>query len=416
MNPSASTYASTSITDRIEALIAQLSPEEKIAQLAGVRFNDLVVDGRLDLARCEKLVPHGIGHVSQFASCVALKPSELAATVAELQRFLISRNSAAIPAIFHEEAISGFAARGATTYPQQIGMASTWRPDLIRANAAASAHAMRAVGATQALSPMIDVIEDARWGRSEEGFGEDPYLAAIMGTAFIKGMQGEGEDLRTGVAATAKHFAGYGHSPDDLGLFRDDVLLPHECAVFEAGVCSIMPGYHSYRGEPASCSTFLLQQILRGEWAYPGSVISDYGAIEQIFSQYHAAPTPLDAALRALAVGMDVELPTLSAYADLPAALRSGRVDPYLIDAALRRQLHLKLRLGLLDTDFSAPTPADLDLDPPENQARALEAATQSIILLKNDGVLPLCPKRAPRLALIGPNADSLYPLLGDYT
>lgn len=400
----------------LDAIIAQISPEEKVAQLAGVRLNDLMVDGRLSLERCEQLVPHGIGHVSQFASCVSLRPAELAATVAELQRFLISRNAAHLPAIFHEEAISGFSARGATTYPQQINMASTWRPDLVRANAAATARAMRAVGATQALSPMLDVIDDARWGRSEEGFGEDPYLAAVMGTAFIRGLQGDDDDLRTDVAATAKHFAGYGNSPADLALFRDEVLPPHEAAVFVARVSSVMPGYHSYRGEPAACSSILLRQILRGEWAYDGCVVADYGAIGQIHSQYHAAITPLDAALRALAAGMDVELPSLDAYRDLPAALRDGRADSALIDAALRRQLRLKQRLGLLDTDFSAPPPTALDLDPPDNQARALEAATQSIVLLKNDGILPLAPARTPRIAVVGPNADSVYPLLGDYT
>lgn len=401
---------------RLDALIARLSPEEKVAQLAGVRLNELMVDGRLSLERAEQLVPHGIGHVSQFASCVALRPAELAATVAELQRFLISRNAAGLPAIFHEEAITGFAARGTTTYPQQIGMGSTWRPDLVRANTAATARAMRAVGATQALSPMLDVIDDARWGRSEEGFGEDPYLTAVMGTAFIRGLQGDDDDLRTDVAATAKHFAGYGNSPEDLALFRDEVLPPHEAAVFAARVSSVMPGYHSYRGEPASSSPILLRQILRGEWAFDGAIVADYGAIGQIHSQYKAAPTALDGALRALAAGMDVELPSLSAYRDLPAALRDGRADPALIDAALRRQLRLKQRLGLLDTDFSAPPPASLDLDPPDNQARALESATQSIILLKNNGVLPLSPARTPRLAVVGPNADSYYALLGDYT
>jgi beta-glucosidase len=314
---------------RIDSIIARLSPEEKVAQLAGVRLNELMVDGRLSLERAAELAPHGIGHVSQFASCVALQPAELAATVTELQRFLVSRNAAGVPAIFHEEAITGFAARGATTYPQQIGMASTWRPDLIRANAAATARAMRAIGATQALSPMLDVIDDARWGRSEEGFGEDPYLAAVMGTAFIRGLQGDDDDFRTDVAATAKHFAGYGNSAEDLALFRDEVLPPHEAAVFAARVSSVMPGYHSYRGEPASCSTVLLRQILRGEWKFDGCVVADYGAIGQIHSQYKAAPTALDGAIRALAAGMDVELPSLSAYRELPVALKDGRASKW---------------------------------------------------------------------------------------
>lgn len=395
-----------------EAALAKLSIEEKVAQLSGVRLNAVVENGKLSLAKCEELIPHGIGHVSQFASCMDMTPEQLAATVAELQQFIIARNSAGVPAIFHEEAISGFAAPGATTYPQQINMGCTWNPALVQSNTTATARAMRAVGATQALSPMLDVINDARWGRSEEGFGEEPYLTAVMGTAFIRGLQGN--DLRHGVAATAKHFAGYGNSPTDLAEFRDEVLLPHDAAVHAAGVASVMPGYHSYLGEPASSSQLLLNQILRQEWNFNGPIVSDYGAIGQIFRQYKKATNDLDAAVRSLAAGMDVELPSLETFRGLPQAIRDGRVPAALVDNALRRQLLLKAQLGLLD---AAPTnaPAVLDLNPAANQARAYAAAAQSIVLLKNNGALPL-GANVRSVAVVGPNADSFYPLLGDYT
>lgn len=399
------------IVSQVDRAVSKLSWEEKVAQITGVRLNSLIVDGKLSHQKCREQIPHGIGHVSQFSSCVEFRPRELAEVVAELQQFITSHNAAGIPAIFHEEAISGFAARGATTYPQQINMACTWNPDLVRANAAATARGMRAIGATQALSPMLDVIDDARWGRSEEGFGEDPYLATVMGTAFIQGLQGE--DLRTGVAATAKHFAGYGNSVTDLGLFHDEVLPPHESAVRVGKVSSMMPGYHAYLGEPCSSSRLLLHDILRHEWGFEGVVVSDYGAMGQVHSQYRKAETPLEAGVRCLQAGMDVELPSPETIRGLAKAVEQGEVPAELVDAAVRRQLILKARLGLLD---GTPAPAkDLDLDPQENRDRAYMAACQGVVLLKNEGVLPLRAS-ARKIAVVGPNADSCYPLLGDYT
>jgi len=395
----------------VDEAMSKLTLEEKVAQLTGVRLNALVINGRLSEEECLKQIPHGVGHVSQFSSCVEMRPEELAATVAALQHFITTHNSAGIPAIFHEEAITGFAARGNTTYPQQINMGCTWNTDLVRANAAATARAMRSIGATQALSPMLDVINDARWGRSEEGFGEDPYLTAVMGVAFIRGLQGN--DLRHGVAATAKHFAGYGNSPTDLGVFRNEVLLPHDAAVHVAGVSSMMPGYHSYLGEPCASSQLLLNQILRKEWNFNGPIVSDYGSISQIFTQYKKGNSLLDAAVSSLSAGMHVELPSNHAFAALPQAIRDGRVPVSLVDNALRRQLILKARLGLLD-----PAPAKapvIDCDSEDNRARAYTAAAQSVVLLKNNGILPLT-KSVNSIAVVGPNADSYYSLLGDYT
>ncbi len=395
----------------VDEAMAKLTWEQKVAQISGIRLNNLIENGTLSEQKCRERIPHGIGHVSQFSSCVPFKPDELAAVVAELQQFIIAHNNASIPAIFHEEAITGMAARGATTYPQQINVASSWNPELIKGNAATTARNMRAIGATQALSPMLDVIDDARWGRSEEGFGEDPYLAAVMGSAFIRGLQGD--DLRTGAAATAKHFAGYGNSVEDLGLFHDEVLLPHEAAVRIAGVSCMMPGYHAYRGEPCSSSSLLLTDILRREFGFEGPIVSDYGAMGQVQSQYQKAATPLEAGIRCLKAGMDVELPEQNTYRDLAKAVEQGDVPAALVDAAVRRQLILKARLGLLD---GIPKPASaIDLDPPQNRQRAYTTACQGVILLKNTGVLPL-DASVQSIAVVGPNADSYYSLLGDYT
>lgn len=404
----------------IESLIARMTPEEKAAQLHGVWLKDLLKDGQLDLAACREKIPHGVGFVAQFSSCTTLKPDELAGVVAELQRYLILETSSGVPAVFQEEAITGFAARGATTYPQQIGMSCTWNADLIRENARTTAINMRLAGATQCLSPMLDVIDNASWGRAEEGFGEDPYLVSLLGLAFIEGLQGE--DLRTGIATTAKHFAGYGGQDEAIGAFMTDTLMPHEAAVRLGNTAAVMPGYHRFKGVPCHVSSFLLKEILRDRWGFDGMVCADFGAVGQVHSQFKYTPGPLETAKAAMQVQMDVELPTRDVFKVLPQAVRDGVIPIDQVDASLRRVLTLKTRLGLIGPgcdDVSRPKPGPLDLDPLAFQKRAEESARQSLVLLSNDGLLPLKAEgdgAIRRIALVGPNADSYYALLGDYT
>jgi len=274
---------------RVDALLACMTPEEKTAQLHGVWLKDLLDDqGRISVEACKRHIPHGVGHVCQFSSATSLKPDELVWAVRDLQQFLREETRLGIPAIFQEEAITGLAARGATTYPQQIGMACTWNLELLFGNTQATARTMRMAGASHALSPMLDVLDNARWGRSEEGFGEDPYLVSLMGLTFIQGLQGT--DLREGIAACTKHFAGYGNMSEDMGVFWDDVLMPHEVAVRLGGVATVMSGYHTFQGVPTSASRFLMNDILRERWGFDGAVISDYGAVRQVKTVFNYTP------------------------------------------------------------------------------------------------------------------------------
>jgi len=399
---------------RVDALLACMTPEEKTAQLHGVWLKDLLDDqGRISVEACKRHIPHGVGHVCQFSSATSLKPDELVWAVRDLQQFLREETRLGIPAIFQEEAITGLAARGATTYPQQIGMACTWNLELLFGNTQATARTMRMAGASHALSPMLDVLDNARWGRSEEGFGEDPYLVSLMGLTFIQGLQGT--DLREGIAACTKHFAGYGNMSEDMGVFWDDVLMPHEVAVRLGGVATVMSGYHTFQGVPTSASRFLMNDILRERWGFDGAVISDYGAVRQVKTVFNYTPDAANTALRCLEAGLDVELPTPEMFGEIPKAMAHGLIPTDLVDRAVKRALTLKARTGVLD-HIDIPASAEpFDFNPPENQRRAYQAACESLVLLQNDGVLPL-GSGIRSVAVVGPNADSAYALLGDYT
>lgn len=368
-----------------------------------------------------KRLPNGIGHLVSSAD------PQAAAVVADLQAWLRHNTRLGIPAIVHGESITGTPVLGATTLPQQIGMSCTWNPGLLESNTVVTRRQMRRMGMNQALSPMVETGNDARWGRNEESFGEDPYLAGTMAVAFIKSLQGE--DLRQGVAATAKHFAGYAQMQVVGGKwtggmsvegetnqvrFREDILTPFEMAVKLGHVASIMPGYSSVDGVPCHGSTMLLRDILRGEWGFQGDVISDYHAIK--YTQPKWAANKLDALRKCLEAGVDVDLPDAVVYQMIPEALASGAISQQLLDQAVTHLLQAKARLGLLDTDTQF---ADLDdkseLDSSSDRHRAYVSACQSLVLLKNDGVLPVGGK-VHSIALIGPNADSAYSLLGDYT
>ena len=399
---------------RIDDLIARMTPEEKTAQLRGIWLRDLLDEnGRISITACAKHIPHGVGHICQYSSATSLKPDELVQVVRDLQRFLWEKTRLGIPALCQEEAITGLAARGATTLPQQINMSCTWNLELLRDNTQSTARTMRMAGASHALSPMLDVLDNAQWGRIEEGFGEDPYLVSLMGLTFIQGLQGE--NLQEGIAACTKHFAGYGNTNEDMGVFWDDVLMPHEVAVRLGHVATIMSGYHAFQGVPTSASPFLMTHILRERWGFDGVVISDYGAVRQVKTVFNYTPDAATTALRCLAAGLDIELPTPEMFSEIPKAMADGLIPIDLVDRAVKRALTLKARTGLLDLIDTPASPEPLDFNPPENQRRAYQAACESLVLLQNNGVLPLGPN-IRSVAVVGPNADSAYALLGDYT
>ncbi|MEO8609382.1 MAG: glycoside hydrolase family 3 N-terminal domain-containing protein [Chloroflexota bacterium] len=410
-----------SIDDRVSYLLEQMTLDEKIAQL-GSYWVYQVLDGMaFSPEKASPLFQHGIGQISRLGGASNLRPAELAVIANQIQKFLVENTRLGIPAVIHEECCSGYMARGATVFPQAIGVASTWEPELVESMAEVIRKQMRAVGAHHALAPVLDIARDARWGRVEETFGEDPYLTACLGTAYVKGIQGD--NLDQGVIATGKHFVGYGMSEGGMNWapphitpreLREVYLFPFEVAVHEAGLASIMNGYHELDGVPCGSSKELLTDILRDEWGFDGTVVSDYFAITMLHEYHHIASSKADAARIALEAGLDVDLPFTDAYGDpLREAVLAGNIPEALVDVSVRRVLAQKFALGLFENPYVDA--GSVKFDTAEERQLARHIAQKSIVLLKNeDNLLPL-DKNLKSIAVIGPNADSVRNLFGDY-
>ncbi len=340
-----------------------------------------------------------------------------------IQHHLVAETRLGIPAIVHEEICSGLMSRDSTIFPQAIGLASTWQPELAAALADAVRIQMRAMGAHQGLSPVLDICRDPRWGRTEETFGEDPYLVARMGVSFVSGLQGD--DLSEGVVATAKHFVGYGASegglnwaPSHLGAreLGDVYLYPFEAAVRSAGLRSVMNAYSELDGVPAAADRNLLTGVLRDEWGFVGCVVADYFSVRQLADYHRLAPDTVEAAAMALEAGLDVELPGTDCYgAPLLEAIGAGRVATSTVDVAVGRVLTTKFELGLFERPFVEPDGVAAVTATTEHRRLAADIARKSLVLLRNDGILPLAPA-VRSVAVIGPNADQARHLVGDYT
>ena len=406
-------FSNKEIDAKIKVIMSRMTLEEKLAQIEGIRPNDLMIDGKLSLEKCREIIPHGIGHFCQFSSSLTKSPSELRDFVREIQHYLMTETSTKIPAIFHEEAITGFATQGATTFPQQIGMGCSWNEDQNTKNSASTRRNMRAAGATYALSPMLDLSRTAHWERIEESYGEDAYLTSALGLAFVNGLQGE--DISNGVAATTKHFAGYGTQNNNPKEFYEEYLMPHEVVIKKGNVKSVMPSYGKFKGKAVVTSKEMLTTILREKLGFDGVVVSDYGAINLTYSGHKLASSSKEAAVMALNAGTDIELAKPIAFPYLPEALKEGLVSQEKIDDAVKRSLIMKARLGLLNENPAIGIDGELNFDPPANRKLAYESACQSIVLLKNNGILPL-KKDVKKIALVGPNAATVHGLLGDYT
>ncbi|MCA4532131.1 hypothetical protein LDZ42_06275 [Bacteroides xylanisolvens] len=271
-------FIDNTIQAQIDSLYERMSIHERAAQLHGVRPKHLVENGKLSIEKCRKIIPYGVGHVSQFACMQDLSPDELRDFVKELQNYLIHETASGIPAIFHEEAITGFATKGATVFPQQIGVACTWNPELVERKSEYTREVMRSCGATMALSPMVDVIRTQHFNRVEESYGEDAYLASRIALSFIKGLQTE--DMRRGVATCTKHFLGYGGGINsDEKELMEEIMMPHEVGIKMGNSKAVMTGYHSYKGETAITNSYFIQNLLRDYLRFDGIVVSDYFAI-----------------------------------------------------------------------------------------------------------------------------------------
>ena len=406
-------FSTAEIDAQVDTIISKMTFDEKIAQITGTRIRELMVDGKLSSEKMDEHLSNGIGHFCQFSTGQALNPEELRDLVREIQEYLMNKTRLKIPAIFHEEAITGFATQGATTFPQQIGIGCTWNPELVERNTTSTRKNMRAAGATFALSPMLDLSRTAHWNRHQESYGEDAYLTSKMGVAFVKGLQGD--DFKTGIAATVKHFAGYGTNNNDEKTLYEEYLMPHEACIKIGGAKSVMPSYGTYKSLPISISPTMLDRMLRREIGFDGLVVSDYGAITMVNKKYKQAPDEMTAGALAINAGVDIELSSPITYPLLKEAIDKGLVTEQIINTSVKRSLIMKAKLGLLDKNPQIGTDGVLDFDSPENRKLAYAAAAQSIVLLKNNGILPL-KEEVKKIALVGPNAATTQGLLGDYT
>ncbi|MFE6821705.1 glycoside hydrolase family 3 N-terminal domain-containing protein [Streptomyces sp. NPDC057690] len=416
-------------SERVEALLARLTLPEKVAQLSST-WEDIEADGPEvapgsnhfgRVGDLDEVARHGLGQLTRPYGTLPRPALEHARLLAERQRQVTAQSRFGIPAMAHDECLTGFTAYGATIYPTSLGMAATFDPALIRRVGEAIGNDMAEAGVHQGLAPVVDVIRDYRWGRCEETFGEDPYLVGELAEAYVLGVQS------AGVVATLKHFAGYSasmggrnHAPVRIGrreLF--DVVLPPFERLVAAGVGSVMNSYAEIDGEAPAASEWLLTAVLRDQWGFEGTVVSDYWSLPFLVNAHRVASDLPAAGALALRAGMDVELPDQRGFGEaLVGSVERGQVEESVVDRAVRRVLRQKIELGLLDSDWDPRPPAlragALDLDKAEHRRLAHAVARSSAALLTNDGTLPL--PAAGRIALIGPCADDVRTMFGCYS
>ena len=411
---------------QIDELYAKMPQEERIAQLKSMYMDELFNDeGQLDTTKCRELIPYGIGHFSQFALQKPRDPNTIRDMVVAVQDWLKNNTPNGIPALFHEEVLSGINTKGSTIYPQQIGQVCSFNTELAELKTRQTSTTMRKMGGILALSPMVDVCRTPSFNRLEESYGEDAYLSAAMGVAFVKGLQ-QG-NLKTGVGACTKHYLGYGGGGDaEEKELMEEILLPHETMIRTTGSVAVMPGYHDVHGTRCVCNSEILQDILRGYVGFDGMVVSDYTAIDQI----PGLETTVQKAAAAINNGNDVDFPFGANYQYLQQAIDEGLVKSETLERAVKNVLRVKFRAGLFDSDAYLYSTEDIKLDTPEERQTAYDIATQSVVLLENNGILPLTKEKlellsagAPlperdraRVLLTGPNANSMWAMLGDYS
>lgn len=435
--------ASAPTAERIRDLMSRMSVREKVAQLSGVWVGADPTAGQVApphetapvLEPWPELIRDGVGQLTRPYGTAPVDPVAEAAVVATLQS-QITAAGPGIPAIVHEECLTGLAAWQAPIYPAPLSWGACFDPDLVERMAAQIGTTMRRLGIHQGLAPVLDVTRDLRWGRTEETIAEDPYLVSTIGAAYVRGLES------AGIVATLKHFAGYSTSragrnlaPVSIGSRElADVILPPFEAALRAGARSVMNSYTDLDGVPSAADASLLTGRLRDTYGFTGTVVSDYFAIPFLETWHKVAGTRADAAAQALAAGIDVELPSVDCYgAPLLDAIGSGLVDIALVDRAVQRVLSQKCQLGLLDAGWSPQPPilreagaeAEADaqavgrnrsrLDDPSSRALAAELARRSIVLLRNEAdALPLAA--GARLAVVGPRADVPDAMFGCYS
>lgn len=424
------------IPERVEHLLGLMTLEEKAGQLVQPfgwqTYEHINGEIRLTEAFKKQIEQAGVGSLYGVLRAdpwtgvtleSGLSPREGAEAVNTIQRYAIENSRLGIPILIGEECSHGHMAIGATVFPVPLSLGSTWNVDLYREMCRAVGRETRSQGGAVTYSPVLDVVRDPRWGRTEECFGEDAHLISEMAVASVEGLQGEKLDGEDSVAATLKHFVGYGSSeggrnagPVHMGrreLLEVD-LLPFRKAV-EAGAASIMPAYNEIDGVPCTTNQELLEDVLRNDWGFDGMVITDCGAIDMLASGHDVAADGRDAAVQAIRAGIDMEMSGEMFGKHLVEAVHAGQLEEEVLDRAVRRVLTLKFRLGLFESPYADPDRAEQVIGSAEHVELARKLAGEGIVLLKNEGVLPLAPG-AGKIAVIGPNADVGYNQLGDYT
>ncbi len=416
-----------SVDERVEALLGEMTLADMIGQLGAFwpRPQSDTSEGSevapmesvMSSGAFEEVIQDGLGHLTRVFGTAPVTPEEGVGTLARFQSAVVERSRFGIPAIAHEECLTGLTAWGATVYPAAIAWGATFDPELVGEMANAIGTDMVALGVHQGLSPLMDVVRDYRWGRVEETIGEDPFLVGTVGTAYVKGLQ------EAGVDATIKHFVGYSasragrnHAPVSIGTRElEDILLPpFEMAVREGQVASVMNSYSDLDGVPAGASRHLLTHVLRERWGFSGTVVSDYWSVSFLHAMHRVVDDLTGAGALSLAAGMDVELPETGAFAHLADAVDRGLVAKDQVREAARRVLRQKVRHGLLDADWNPESGQAVDLDSPRNRDVARRMAEESIVLCANES--ELLPLQARRIALVGPIAPDALTFLGCYS
>lgn len=421
--------ASKPIADRVADLLGRMTLDEKLAQLHAYwlilnedgnhrpRMDGFT--GGTDPDQMRRQLKNGLGQISRPMGSRSIEPREGVRALNALQRFLVEETRLGIPAMSHEECLVGLMCRGATLFPSALSYGATWNPALVEQAAQCIGLEARSMGCHHGLAPVLDVSRDVRWGRTEETFGEDPYLAGVMATRYVRGLQGPRRDL----LATLKHYAGHSasegarnHAPVNLGWreLNDTFLLPFEMAVKQANAGSVMPAYHDIDGEPAHASHRLLTELLREQWGFDGLVVADYVGISLLYQHHGVAADAAEAAAMAFKAGLDIELPGDDCAPHLKTALETGQISQAKIDEVVARVLTEKFRLGLFERPYVDEK--SISLQTPWVVSTAREVARQSIVLLDNNGILPLARDGRPRIAVIGPTADDPLALLGGYS
>lgn len=406
------------VAERVEDLLSRMTLEEKAAQLCGDLPASFIRDGKVSVETLREKFPNGHGRFTQYSMVGIVDPVQIAEISNELQHYFVEETRLGIPVALQTENLCGYPAAGGTLFPAQINVGCTWEPELAREMAAVIGQESRSVGINSAMSPVIDVSRDPRWGRTYETYGEDPYLISQMGVEYVKGMQGENKE---GVACIAKHFLGYAESQSGLNCavarindreLYETFATPFEAAANEADVSGMMANYGEIDGMCVGANKKIARTLLRDTMKFRGMLTSDGAAIMKMYNYFHIAPTYKEAGLLAKKGGLDTEIPIGNAYRQLPDYVREGKLDEALLDESVRRVLTIKFEYGLFEHPYVDVDKVRAAMTNPDKAELSRRIAEKSIVLLKNDGVLPL--KKGLKLAVVGPHADNLrYPISG---